>query len=718
MNNRKSPFPLYILIALLSAVSLPSKGKNLPLPFSDPMGMRQPASRGNIQLTSPSGDLHFSFRLTNNKATGNRATGNKATGNRAVYSISFKGQELIGDSELSLSFNGEPDFAGNLKINAPVFRQDKEVYSLIVGKTSTVNDPYREVMIPLSETAAPFRQVNLIVRAFNDGIAFRYEFPRQPDRESIILTKEDTHFNLVGNPMVHALFLPGFTTSHEGEYTQISWQSVKPDTLMDMPVLFEFPGAANSASGKRTTPSKQGSGSPKPVYMAITEAALVDYAGMYLVKHDGLLTGTLSPLPGQAENKVKAALPHPSPWRVMLISDRIGALIESNIITDLNEPCKIKDLSWIRPGKTTFPWWNGNVVPDTLNAPGNNFVTAQYYIDFCARTGLEYHSVVEYGLHEWYVNDGAGFMPGPHADPTRAVPGLDMQQVCDYARSKGVGIRVWVHWAALYPKLDSAFAQFEKWGISGMMVDFMDRDDQEMVNIQTEILQKAAAHHLHIQFHGAYKPTGLSRTWPNEFTREGTLNYEANKWSKRTGPDHDINFPFTRMLAGPTDFHLGGFRSVPDSQFVIQYTRPLMLGTRCHMMAMYVVLESYLGMVCDYPSAYEGQPGFEFLQEVPTVWDETKVLDAKVGEYIVIARRKKQDWFVGAITNHQSRNLKIPLDFLGEGVYSAILYTDAADAVTDPNHLRKEVREVKQTDALPASLTSGGGVALHLKKIF
>jgi len=199
-------------------------------------------------------------------------------------------------------------------------------------------------------------------------------------------------------------------------------------------------------------------------------------------------------------------------------------LIESNILTNLSEPCRIKDISWIKPGKTTFPWWNGNVVPDTSFAPGNNYETNMYYVNFCAKYGLGYHTVVEYGLHEWYLNDGGGFQPGPHADPSKAVPGLDMQQLCDSAKKVGVGIRVWVHFYALYPKLDETFAQYEKWGIAGLMCDFMDRDDQEMVNMQTEILQKAAQHHLHIQFHGAYKPTGTARTYPNEFTREGTLN--------------------------------------------------------------------------------------------------------------------------------------------------------------------------------------------------
>ncbi|MEP6749439.1 MAG: glycoside hydrolase family 97 catalytic domain-containing protein, partial [Bacteroidota bacterium] len=427
--------------------------------------------------------------------------------------------------------------------------------------------------------------------------------------------------------------------------------------------------------------------------------------------------GILSPLPGQTNIKVKASLPHNSPWRVLLISDRIGALIESNIITSLNAPCKIKDVSWIKPGKTTFPWWNGNVVPDTINAPGNNFVTNQYYIDFCARNKIEYHSVVEYGLHEWYVNDGAGFQPGPHADPTKAVPGLDMKEVCDYAKSKGVGVRVWVHWAALYPKLDSAFAQYERWGLSGMMIDFMDRDDQVMVNMQTEMLEKAAMHHLHVQFHGAYKPTGLSRTYPNEFTREGTLNYECNKWGTRISPDHDINFPFTRMLAGATDYHLGGFRAVADSLYVVQYTRPLMRGTRCHMLGMYVVLESYLGMVCDYPEAYEGQPGFEFLQQVPTTWDETKVLDADVSGYITIARRKNADWFVGSITNHEERTMHISFNFLPEGKYETDIYTDAPDANIYPNKLVKQTRVITNKDDVTVKLKKGGGEVMHLRRL-
>jgi alpha-glucosidase len=274
-----------------------------------------------------------------------------------------------------------------------------------------------------------------------------------------------------------------------------------------------------------------------------------------------------------------------------------------------------------------------------------------------------------------------------------------------------------VHFYALYPKLDLAFAIFEQWGLSGMMVDFMDRDDQEMVNMQEEILQKAAKHHLHIQFHGAYKPTGMNRTYPNEFTREGTLNYETNKWNDPAlSPDHDITMPFTRMLAGATDYHLGGFRAVPPSKYRTQYTRPLMGGTRCHMLAMYVVLESYLGMVCDYPEAYEGQPGFEFIKQVPTVWDETKVLDAVVNEYITIARKKNNEWYVGTITNHNAREISVPLNFLDDGDYIADIYSDAGDVTENPNHLEKKTIPVTKKDVIKLNIASGGGQVMRIRK--
>lgn len=632
-----------------------------------------------VRLQSPDGNIIFKL-MANEKIP--------------VYSVTFKRSKLIENSSLNINIEGYGVMQKTFINKTPVFKEVNEIYKLIVGKASLVNNHYRQVIIPLCDRLNVSYCIDVEVRVFNDGIAFRYLFPKQNANTSFALLDENTQFKFTSDPIVKALPLPDFTTSHEGFYITMPLSRIKEDTLLDMPALFQF---------------------RKKTFMAITEAALLDYAGMYLVKHNGILGSQLSPLPNQTPFKVKATLPHKSPWRVMLIGDRIGSLIESNIITNLNEPTAIKDVSWIKTGTTTFPWWNGTIIPDSIKG-GNNFKTNKYYIDFCAVNNIKYHTVVEYGGHEWYTNDGEGYQPGKNFDITKPVPGLDMQQVCDYGKQKNVGIRVWTHWKALYPKLDEAFALFEKWGIAGLMVDFMDRDDQEMVNIQTEILQKAAAHHLHIQFHGAYKPTGLSRTYPNEFTREGVMNYEYNKWEKFVTPDTDIDIPFTRMLAGSTDYHLGGFRALPPSKFIIQDRKPYVMGTRCHMLAMYVVLENYQGMICDNPDAYIGQPGFEVLQHIPTVWDETKVTAAEAGKYISIARRKNDSWYIGTITNNTARKIKINLRFLPAGKYTAEIYSDAPDANENADHITKQTIVVDKNTTLKPLLAAGGGNIIILNK--
>ncbi|MBS1661898.1 MAG: glycoside hydrolase family 97 protein [Bacteroidetes bacterium] len=632
-----------------------------------------------IELKSPDGLIRFSIRLTDSLP---------------CYSVSFQNILLIDASPLSLAFQETGEFGRNIAHAKPVFREGEDNYELIVGKTKFVHDRYKEVEIPLQERTGHRRRINFIVRVFNDGVAFRYVFPVQDSWKSYQLIAENTCFRLAGDPEVMASCLPGYTTSHEGRYINQPFSRIRPDTLMDVPVFITF---------------------PQQVYVSITEAQLTDYAGMYLTSDHRQLKSKLSPLPGQ-EISVKANIPHRTPWRVLLIGSKPGRLIESNLLTSLNDSCTIKDVSWLRPGKTDFHWWNGDIIPDTTFPPGINFETDRYYIDFCARNNIAYHTVIGYGGIAWYTNDGISYDAGPNADVTRPVSGLDIKAICDYARGKGVGIRVWVHWKALYPMLDKAFAQFEQWGIAGMMVDFMDRDDQQMVNIQTEILQKAAAHHLHIQFHGAFKPTGLSRTYPNELTREGTLNYENDKWDNPITPEDDLNVVFTRLLAGPTDYHLGGFRAVTKAGYKAQYTRPLVLGTRCHMLAMYVVLESYLGMICDYPDAYEGQDGFDFLKAVPTTWDETRVPAALPGQYATVARRKGEEWFIGTINNSQERQISLSLDWLPPGEYTAIVYSDASDAAVDPNHLIRETRLVKTSDSLVLKLAPGGGQVIRLAR--
>lgn len=638
-------------------------------------------ARKNVQLTSPNGKLKFSLTLERE---------------HPVYDIQYQKQALVQNSPLSLVFDNGA-FGEGLKMNKPVFSTKEETYELIVGKSKTVHSLSKEVVIPLEETAASFRKINLVVRAFNDGIAFRYEFPEQPNWKTYVMYDENTAFNVVDNPKFLGMYLPSYQTSHEATYSHVKYEEIKERNLMDMPALFEY---------------------PNHIFMAITEAAVRDYAGMYLWKENGCLQGKLSPKLNQEQIKVEASLPHQSPWRVFMISDRVGALIESDLLTNLNEPCKIEDTSWIKPGKTTFTWWNGNVTPDTTFLGGNNFPTNKYYIDFAARNGLDFHSIYGYAEQPWYTDDGTWFgFPGENSDITKPVSSLNMQEICDYAKSQGVQIHLWTNWKPLYAKIDEAFALFEKWGVVGMMIDFMDRDDQEMIRIQEEFLAKAAKHHLFVQFHGSSKPSGLHRTYPNEFTREGTLNYENFKGCMVTTADHDISMPFTRLLAGAADYHLGGFRALPKDKFKIQQSNPYVTSTRCHMLAMYVVLESYLGMICDTPEAYEGQPGFEFLRTVPTTWDKTVVPDAFVNEYVAIARRHGDDWYVGAINNSQARDVEIALDFLGKGDYKITLYKDARDTDTNPNHLIKETLTVTAKDKITVPLASDGGAAMHIQPV-
>lgn len=637
------------------------------------------SAQKRISLSSPDKKITFLFNLTPG---------------HPEYSIRFNNQALIEHSALGLSFENKDVWGEGLATDHASFTDGEDNYTLPAGKTSLVHDFYKEAAIPLRERSGRKRLIILRVRVFNDGLAFRYEFPAQDNWDAYTLTDENTRFNLVGNPVARVAFLENFTTSHEHRYNILPLKDIRNDTLMDMPALFEF---------------------PQKIFMAITEADLVNYAGMSLIKRDGVLTSQLSPLPGQTEIKVKASLPHHTPWRVMMISDRIGALIESNILTSLSEPCKIKDLSWLNPGKATFHWWNGDVLPDTTFEAGINFDFNKYYIDFASRNHIEYHTIIGNRGVAWYQNDGIEYQPGPNTDVTKPRPGLDIPAICRYAESKGVGIRFWVHWKALYPKLDSAFTLFQKWGVKGMMVDFMDRDDQEMVRIQEEILQKAAEHHLEIQFHGAYKPTGLSRTYPNASTREGTLNYENDKWGNLITPDDDIEIPFTRGLAGCTDYHLGGFRAMPVSKFKVQVSRPHVLGTRCHMLAMYVILENHLSMLCDEPEAYEGQDGFDFLRKVPTVWDQTIVPGAETGEWVSIARRKGKFWYIGSINNSKARTVSIPLNFLPPGTYHAEIYSDAPDVGDDPNHLVKQTADLRSSDSLTMQLAAGGGQVIILR---
>jgi len=300
------------------------------------------------------------------------------------------------------------------------------------------------------------------------------------------------------------------------------------------------------------------------------------------------------------------------------------------------------------------------------------------------------------------------------SDLTRTSPALDMPEILRHAASKNVKVWLWAHWTAIDRQMDEAFPLFEKWGIAGVKIDFMDRDDQGMVEFYRRVARKAAEHHVMIDFHGAFKPTGLRRTYPNVMTHEGVLGLEYLKWSARTTPDHNVMLPFTRMLAGPMDYTPGGFNNVTPAEFEARSREPMTLGTRAHQLALYVVFESALQMLSDHPGAYRGEKELDFLSRVPASWDETRVLAGQPGDFIAVARRKGAQWFVGCLTGSRERTIELPLDFLSEGEFKAEIYADAPDAATSPKKSVKEERSVRKGAQLSVRMAPGGGQAIRI----
>ena len=640
-----------------------------------------------VTVPSPDGNLKISLSGESGKA---------------AINIDYKGVRLVEPSPIGFEF-ADRSFGNDLKFSSGKLTRIVDDYGMPTGKASHIHSVSNQKVVTM--TSSDGRTVELHLRAFDDGVAFRYVFPEQEGMEKLLIKKELLDIRPTGDPVVKAMYLPGFTSSHEAVYITKPLSEHNEGKNADMPLLMSYPGGQ---------------------FVAVTEAMVIDYAGMMMGIKDGTLEGVLSPRRDNPELSVIADLPHRSPWRVFLISDRIGALMESNIVTTLCDPCPETDLSWLVPGKSTWPWWNGYQTSgvDRKSDIGTlNYELSKEYIDFCAENGIEYHAIT--GLLKpdgrevsWYFNENSA--PGAPKETDCAselYPGYDFPAVCAYARHKGVRMRVWVHWETLAKDIEGTFKRYHEWGVEGIMVDYMDRDDQQMIDFETEVLRLAMKYHIHIQFHGASKPSGLNRTFPCEFTRENTLNYEVYKWdsARKMGADHDLDIPFTRCLAGETDYHLGGFRSVPYDDFKADNWHPVVTSTRCHMLGMYVTLESALALVSDAPAAYKDQPGFEFIKEVPTAWDETRVPMAVVDEYAVTARRKGTSWYVGAIGNHSSRDISLLLDFLGEGEYTMELFTDAPDTDQNPNHLVKTVRMVRRSDTLPIHFAPSGGFAASFK---
>ncbi len=631
-------------------------------------------------VASPDGKLVLEFHVLDGDL-------HDTPSGKLAYRLSFRGKPLIDDSAMSLDLEGQRPLGPAVRIAAAQNSSHDGNYRLLTGKTSTVRDNYNLLRLDLEEENGPGRKMTIEARVYDDAAAFRYVVPEQRPLRDFRLRAENTEFRIAKDATSYALILPGFRSMYESEFVKLSLSAfsnqggVASKVLLGLPLLLNVSGVA---------------------WMTITEADLRDYSSMYLVNPGSgwtshWLASELAPSLDDASVVVKGSLPHHSAWRVMLVSQEPAKLIESNIITSLSPECALADTSWIHAGRASWDWWNGSVGADGKRA--YTTATMKYYVDFAAQSGFEY-MLVDAG---WY----------DPKDITKMNGRVDIPELVRYATAKNVKVWIWLPYRGADAQMEEAFPLYEKWGVAGMKIDFIERDDQGGIGFYYRAAREAAAHHLMLDFHGATKPSGLERTYPNVLGYEAVLGMEQSRAGSRDNPDHHVTLPFTRMLAGPMDYTPGAFRNVTRDEFTPRSVLPEVMGTRAHQLAMYAIYQAAFQMVADTPQAYEDQPAFSFIRDAPATWDETRALAGSPGEYITVARRHGKDWFLGSMTNWNPRAIDVPLDFLGPGKYQAEIYEDSDDADRYPTNVRVRKMVVDRSMHLKAALAPGGGYAVR-----
>jgi len=649
------------------------------------------ASRNTTDVLSPDGKIAIHV----------------ATGEQTTYSVAVDKHPLLSSSALGLKFDGSPAIgpAADL-VSSSVTTSDKN-WENPIGIRRNVRDHYNQLRLVMKSRSTPQTTFELIFRAYDDGVAFRYALPESSGHFQV-LTRELTEFSFAQDARCYAgSQLNGFGGPQEWEFWPTHLAALPADRPTGLPLLVH-------------TSSE---------WVAVTESDLLDYPGMWVTTSD-----TPPPPPVKAKHTAQTPppansplvangvtlfahlaprhdghglaqinLPHAMPWRVLMIANEPGKLMESDLISNLASPSQLKNASWIKPGMMAWDhWWSGDVQMDTA--------TIKQYIQLAGDMRWPYQ-LIDW---QWYLNYSK-----PNADIMKINPKLDMPEVLRFAKERNVRLWLWLHWTDVdrndaYKK---AFALYESWGIAGVKIDFMDRDDQEMVNWYEKITRAAAEHHLMVNFHGAFKGTGLNRTLPNQITREGVLGNEYNRWSDRVTPEHKLMLPFTRDLAGPADFTPGGFQNRQPGQFKVDKLSAQVQGTRCAQLALFVTYFSPIMCACDHPDYYKNQPGADFLKIVPTVWDDTRVLSGSVGEHLLIVRKSHDgDFFLGALTDRSPRTMDVKLDFLPPGKWTMRLWKDAADSDVNAEHLYTETRTVSRTDAATLRLARCGGAVAQFHR--
>ena len=584
------------------------------------------------------------------------------------------------------------------------------------AKTRSVNQSVKTQLYKRAEIPEIYNELTLtlkgnykvIFRAYDEGVAYRFE---TDFRKPIIIENETANFNFDADyqgviPYVLRragqegdLISQQFYNSFENTYTHTKLSQMDPEKLAFLPLLVEL------NDGKKAV---------------ITEADLEDFPGLYLYNPNGENSlsamhagypktreqgghNNLQWLVKERENYIaKVDGKRAFPWRCIVISENDKELADSDLVYLLASPSRIEDDSWIQPGKVAWDWWNAwNIYGVDFNAGINND-TYKYYIDFASQYGIEY-VILDEG---WAVNK--------QADLFQVVPEIDIQELVDYGAERNVGIVLWVGYAAIDKDMENVCQYYSDMGVKGFKVDFMDGDDQMIVDFYYRMAATAAKYQLFVDFHGAYKPTGLHRTYPNVLNHEGVYGLEQAKWDNKSDfVLNEVTIPFIRMVAGPMDYTQGAMRNAQKNNFAAVYTEAMSQGTRCRQLAEYVIFESPFNMLCDSPSNYLNEDECtQFIASVPTVWDETVVLDGKVGEYLVIARRKNFHWYVGAITNWEERDLVLDLSVLPNfGAKSGRIFRDGPNANRAARDYVAEQIQV-MGNKVKVHLAKGGGAVM------
>ncbi|MDR0725303.1 MAG: glycoside hydrolase family 97 protein [Prevotellaceae bacterium] len=608
---------------------------------------------------------------------------------KLVYEVSFNEKLLLEPSAMGLELENNRYLGENVLIEKVTFSEGEDNYSLLHGRTKSVSEKYNAVLLEVVEQRGG-RKMNVEARAYNDAVAFRYIVPEQKALIDYRLKNEKTEYRLPKDAIAYALLLPNHKSGYESEFQKIPVSALSNQGgvasyfLIGMPLVLDVADAG---------------------WMAITETDIEGNSATYLRNPTGSWAGhwfesVVSPNWRDSEVAVAGSLPHKTAWRVIMAASNPVHFIETNMMTNLNPESRISDTSWITVGKSTWDWWNGS-----LNQKGERAYTTEtmkYYVDFAAESGFEFMTV------------DAGWSG---SDITVCRDNVNIPEVVRYAKEKGVKVIIWVGGSNVWNQMDTAFPLYEKWGVAGLKIDFILRDDQAGIDFYYRVAEKAAKHKLLLDFHGATKPWGLQRTYPNVIGYECILGMENSLVGVRDNPENRLVYPFTRMIAGLVDFTPGAFDNATRDEFVARNQKPMAMGTRAHHLAIYVVYESPFQMISDWPENYKNQTDFKFIKDVPVTWDKTKALNGKPGEYVTIARKKGDDWFLGAMTNWTPRNYEISLDFLESGNYMAEIYADATDADRYPKKTSVKTVRVKAGDKMKVNMVSGGGLAVRFKKV-